>query len=105
EVDKDVQGDPLKRRDAVYNAISALELVREAEFEGRKGKPDAGKETETDKRVAEALDLYAQLYPQDPALPETFFRQGKLYYDYGVFDPAVRIWGTLLEKFPNSTFA
>ena len=40
-----------------------------------------------------------------PQLPELFFRQGKLYYDYGVYDSAVKIWGMLLEKFPNSEFA
>ncbi len=89
------------RHDALYNALAALERVRLAELEGRKGKP-GGQETETDKKFAEALELYAQLYPNDPALPELFFRQGKLYYDYGVYDPAVKIWGTLLEKFPNS---
>jgi TolA-binding protein len=105
EVDKDVQGDPLKRRDAVFNAIATLQAVRFAEFEKNKGKPEAGKETETDKKVTEALELYVQLYPNDPDLPETLFKQGKLYYDYGVFDPAVRIWASLLEKFPNSTFA
>lgn len=105
EEDKDVAGDPLKRHDAIYNAISALEIVRETELEQRKGKPDASKETETDKKVAEALELYAQLYPTDPALPELFFRQGKLYYDYGVYSPAVKLWGALLEKFPSSQYA
>jgi tetratricopeptide (TPR) repeat protein len=91
------------RRDALYNAIAALERVRVAELEAKKGK--GAQESETDKRFAEALELYAQLYPTDPALPELFFRQGKLYYDYAVYDPAVKIWGTLLEKFPNSTYA
>jgi TolA-binding protein len=105
EVDKDVLGDPLKRRDAVFNAIATLQAVRFAEFEKNKGKPDAGKETETDKKVTEALELYVQLYPNDPELPETLFKQGKLYYDYGVYDPAVRIWAALLEKFPNSQFS
>ena len=47
------------------------------ELEARKGKTSA-QETETDKKFAEALDLYAQLYPTDPQLPELFFRQGKL---------------------------
>ena len=94
------------RHDALYNALAALERVRLAELEARKGKATAGGqgETETDKRFAEALELYAQLYPNDPALPELFFKQGKLYYDYGVYDSAVKIWGTLLEKFPNSPY-
>jgi tetratricopeptide (TPR) repeat protein len=98
--------EPLKtlRHDALYNALAALERVRLQELEVRKNKPGV-EETETDKRFAEALDLYAQLYPTDPALPELLFRQGKIYYDHGVYDPAVKIWGQLLEKFPASPFA
>ena len=38
-------------------------------------------------------------------MPELLFRQGKLYYDYEVYDPAVRQWGLLLEKYPNSQYA
>ncbi len=101
--------EPLKtlRHDAIYNAIAALERVRFAELEARKKNPSdkALQETEADRKFAEALDLYAQLYPNDPALPELFFRQGRQYYDYGVYDSAVKIWGSLLEKFPRSQFA
>jgi len=101
--------EPLKslRHDAIYNAIAALERVRFAELEARKKLPQgsAFQETEADKKFAEALDLYAQLYPNDPALPELFFRQGRQYYDYGVYDSAVKIWGSLLEKFPRSQYA
>ena len=93
------------RHDALYNAIAALERVRFQEIEARKGKAGPPGETETDKRFAEALDLYAQLYPTDPVLPELFFKQGKFYYDNAVYDSAVKIWGTLLEKFPQSPFA
>ena len=102
EIDKNAPGDPLKRHDAIYNAIASLERVRVAELEARKaGKGRSRLETETDKKFAEALDLYSQLYPNDPALPELFFRQGKLYYDYEVYDSAVKLWGTMLEKCPH----
>lgn len=101
--------EPLKtlRHDAIYNAIAALERVRFAELEARRKQPQGGafQETEADKKFAEALDLYAQLYPNDPALPELFFRHGRQYYDYGVYDSAVKIWGSLLEKFPRSQVA
>ena len=102
----EAQKEPLRtlRHDAIYNALAALERLRVAELEARKGK-GAAQETPTDKQFAEALELYAQLYPTDPALPELFFRQGKLYYDYAVYDPAVKIWGSLIERFPSSPFA
>ena len=91
------------RHDAIFNAIASLERVRMAELEAKKNsKSESKEESEIDAKFAEALDLYAELYPNDPTLPELFYRQGKLYYDYNVFDSAVRIWGTLLEKFPNS---
>jgi tetratricopeptide (TPR) repeat protein len=98
--------EPLKsmRHDALYNAIAALDRQRQQELDLRKGKM-ATQESETDKTFAETLDYYAELYPTDPALPELLFRQGKLYYDYRVYDTAVKIWGNLLEKFPSSQFA
>jgi tetratricopeptide (TPR) repeat protein len=106
---EEAEREPLKtqRHDAIYNAIAALEKVRFTELEARKKLPQgsAFQETEADKKFAEALELYAQLYPSDPALPELFFRQGRQYYDYGVYDAAVKIWGSLLEKFPRSQYA
>ncbi len=101
--------EPLKtqRHDAIYNAIAALERVRLTELEARR-RQSAGSafhETEADKQFAEALELYAQLYPNDPALPELLFRQGQQYFDHGVFDPAVKIWGSLVERFPSSQYA
>lgn len=104
ELDKSAPGDPLRRHDAIYNAIASLERVRLAELEARKGK-GGSLETETDKKFTEALTLYSQLYPTDPALPDLFFRQGKLYYDYQVYDSAVKLWGTMLEKWPNDSHA
>ncbi len=94
-----------QRKDALRNALAAIGQVRAAEFAARKGKAATLGETETDKKFAEVLALYAELYPDAPDLPELFFRQGKLYYDYKVYDSAVKLWGTLLEKFPSSSFA
>jgi tetratricopeptide (TPR) repeat protein len=51
---------------------------------------------------AETLELYAQFYPGDPELPAMFYRQGRHYFDGGSYDSAVKIWGMLIEKFPNS---
>gem|GEM_PF-406950 len=105
----EAEREPLRtqRHDAIYNALAALERVRFGELEARKKQAQgtAFQESEADKKYSEALDLYAQLYPNDPALPELFFRQGRQYYDYGVYDAAVKIWGSLLEKFPRSQYA
>ena len=92
-------------RDALYNAIAALERQRYNEFESARQLGKKQRETSTDKKLTEALELYVATYPKDKDLPELLFRQGKLYYDYEVYDPAVRLWGLLLEKYPNSRFA
>lgn len=68
------------------------------------GPPVCG-ETENDRKLAAALGLYVELFPEDPDLPEILFRQGKLYYDRRVFDPAVRLFGQLIERFPASPYA
>ncbi len=92
-------------RTALYNALSALEVARAAEFEAAKTSGKKQQETPTDKKLTEAMELYVKNYPTDPQIPELLFRQGKLYYDYQVYDPAVRQWGLLLEKFPASKYS
>ncbi|MFK7991819.1 MAG: tetratricopeptide repeat protein [Sandaracinaceae bacterium] len=62
-------------------------------------------ETENDLRFSTAIELYVELFPDDPDLPEILFRQGRLYYDREIYDPAVRLFGQLLERFPNSPYA
>ena len=62
-------------------------------------------ETTNDRKFGEAIALYVELFPDDPDLPEILFRQGRLYYDRGVYDPAVRLFGQLLERFPRSEYA
>jgi tetratricopeptide (TPR) repeat protein len=83
------------RHDALYNALVALSREMES-------KHDVKGEAEADKSYAEALDLYAQFYPNDPQLPLMFYRQGKYFFASGKYDAAVKIWGMLLEKFPSS---
>ncbi len=119
-------------RDALYNAIGAFERVREAdlaecsgeggsrsgaasesasesESESEAAQPAASNpcegETANDRKFARAIELYVELYPDDPDLPEILFRQGRLYYDRGIYDPAVRLFGQLLERFPESQYA
>lgn len=91
-------------KDALYNAIGSFERVREQEIK-RCNPSEPCPETDNDKSFSRAIELYASYYPNDPDLPEILFRQGKLYYDRRVYDPAVRLFGQLLERFPNSPYA
>lgn len=92
-------------RNALYNALAALERARAREFEARRAAGKKQEESPLDKQLTEAMELYVKSYPNDSEVPELLFRQGKLYYDYEVYDPAVRQWGLLLEKYSSSRFA
>lgn len=91
-------------RDALYNAIGSFELVREREIK-QCSESAPCPETDNDKRFSRAIELYAAYYPNDPDLPEILFRQGKLYYERRIYDPAVRLFGELLERFPQGPYA
>ena len=90
------------RHDALYNALVALS--REMEVKPADASKGAGSDSfaRAADKYTEALDLYAQFYPKDPELPAMFYRQGRYYFDTGNYDPAVKILGMLLEKFPNA---
>jgi TolA-binding protein len=98
-------------RDALYNAIVAFETVRLAELETCKAPasteahaPECA-ETDTDRSFSEAITLYVQLFPSDPEVPGMLFRQGRMYFERGIFDPAVRQFGALLSNYPSSEYA
>jgi TolA-binding protein len=62
------------RHDALYNALVALARdMDQSQKQGKQGKPDESFGRAADKYV-EALDLYAQFYPNDPELPALFDR-------------------------------
>ncbi len=119
-------------KDALYNAIVAFESVRVKELEGCKpgaGHPaapaasataatgagaasptpqppvDPCSETATDHKFSDATALYVQLYPSDPEVPGILFRQGHLYFERGIYDPAIRQFGQLLDSYPQSQYA
>lgn len=92
-------------RGALYNALAALEALREGEFQAARSQNERPRETATDAKLTEAMELYAETYPDDPRVPELLFRQGRLYYDYELYDPAVRQLGLLLSKYPSSNEA
>ncbi len=77
----------------------------QAQGAGHPAAPQVCGETDNDRKFSQAIDLYVQLFPNDPDLPEILFRQGRLYYDRDIFDPAVRLFGQLLERYPSSQYA
>lgn len=68
-------------------------------------KADPCSETPTDHKFSDAVGLYVQLYPSDPEVPGILFRQGRMYFERGIYDPAIRQFGQLLDSYPNSEFA
>jgi TolA-binding protein len=68
-------------------------------------KADPCSETPTDHKFSDAVGLYVQLFPNDPEVPGILFRQGRMYFERGIYDPAIRQFGQLLDSYPQSEFA
>ena len=90
--------------EAAPEAEQEAEATEEAPTEQATADDPCG-ETDNDLRFSEAIELYVELFPEDPDLPEILFRQGNLYYTRQIYDPAVRLFGQLLERFPSSPYA
>lgn len=90
---------------AAQPAVATSEAPTDAPAEGTPAPEDPCGETENDRSFSQAIELYVQYFPQDPDLPEILFRQGRLYYDRAIYDPAVRLFGQLLERYPTSPYA
>ena len=112
--------------DALYNAIIAFETARVAELQACKPQeggaaagsgtapalrggasvlPPECQETETDRSFSEAVAFYIELYPNDPEVAGILFRQGRMYFERKIYDPAVRQFGQILQSYPKSEYA
>ena len=82
-------------KDALKNAMDAYEKARP--------KDTAGKHQlyPVDKKFGEAIDLFATLFPADPAIVGILFKQGQKFYDYGEYDEAIKRFGVIVTKYPN----
>ena len=87
-------------REALLQAIASYEKLR-------KDHSQAGKKEllPTDKRMGEAIDLYATLFPTDPEIANVLYKNGQLFYDYGEYDEAVKRFGLIVEKYPKKEVA
>jgi cellulose synthase operon protein C len=85
-------------RDALLRAMNAFERVRPDDLPQRGGR----ELLPVDRKFAEATDLYATLFPDDPEIVDVVFRNGMLFYDYGDFDEAVKRFGLIVTQHPDS---
>ena len=55
----------------------------------------------SDKKMGEAIDLYATLFPKDPEIPNILLKNGQLFYEHGEYDEAVKRFGKIVEAYPK----
>jgi TolA-binding protein len=82
-------------KDALMGAMAAFERARPPDTAGRRELVDV------DKKFAEAVDLYATLFPADPALVDVIFKNGQRFFDYGDYDEAIKRFGVIVTKYPD----
>jgi TolA-binding protein len=81
-------------KDALLQAMTAFEKLR---------KPTGGKReiTESDRKFADAADIYATLFPTDKDIVTVIFKNGQFFFDYGDYDEAVKRFGLIVEGHPD----
>src|SRR5262249_7336739 len=91
-------------KDALLQAMGAFEKLRQPVKTAAAG---GGKReiTDSDRKFAEAADLYATLFPNDKEIVTVIYKNGQFFYDYGDYDEAVKRVGLIVEKYPNDANA
>lgn len=83
-------------KDALLQAMAAFEKARPTNTAGKR------QLLPVDRKFAEAIDLYATLFPADQQLVSVIFRNGQLFYDYGDYDEAIKRFGLIVTKYPDN---
>jgi cellulose synthase operon protein C len=83
-------------KDALLQAMAAFEKARPPNTSGKR------QLLPVDRKFAEAIDLYATLFPADPQLVSVIFRNGQLFYDYGDYDEAIKRFGLIVTRYPDN---
>jgi TolA-binding protein len=85
-------------KEALLNCIAAYEKVRKDRAAGKQLLP-------SDKKMGEAIDLYATLFPTDPEIAHILIKNGELFFERGDYDEAVKRFGLVVEKYPKDPAA
>ena len=84
-------------KDALYKAMAAYKKARPA-MEKTAGRREL---LPVDRKFAEAIDLYATLFPADKAIVGVIYENGDLFYRYGDYDEAIKRFGLIVTKYPD----
>jgi TolA-binding protein len=84
-------------KDALYKAMNAFKKARPANAS------TAGRREllPVDRKFAEAIDLYATLFPADKDIVGVIFENGELFYRYGDYDEAIKRFGLIVTRYPD----
>jgi TolA-binding protein len=84
-------------KDALYKAMNAYKKARP------EGASTAGRREllPVDRKFAEAIDLYATLFPADKDIVNVIYENGELFYRYGDYDEAIKRFGLIVTRYPD----
>jgi cellulose synthase operon protein C len=84
-------------KDALFKAMDAYKKARPP------GASTAGRREllPVDRKFAEAIDLYATLFPADKDIVGVIYENGELFYRYGDYDEAIKRFGLIVTRYPD----
>ncbi|HWN67358.1 MAG TPA: tetratricopeptide repeat protein [Haliangium sp.] len=86
-------------KDALLKAMEAFEKARPPAPAGGAG--TKRELAQADRKFADAVDLYATLFPADPELVGVIYRNGEMFHTYGDYDEAIKRFGLIVTKYPD----
>ncbi|HEY4187150.1 MAG TPA: tetratricopeptide repeat protein [Polyangia bacterium] len=82
-------------KDALLQAMTSFEKLRKPAGGGKR------EITESDRKFADAADIYATLFPKDKEIVTVIFKNGQFFFDYGDYDEAIKRFGLIVEGHPD----
>ncbi|HTR52910.1 MAG TPA: tetratricopeptide repeat protein [Kofleriaceae bacterium] len=86
-------------KDALLDAIAAFEAARPKDTAGHR------QLYPVDTKFAEAVDLYATLFPADKAIVGVIFKNCQMFFDYSEWDQVIKRCGLIVTKYPTDANA
>jgi TolA-binding protein len=87
-------------KEALLQSIASYERIRK-----ERGGASQRQTLPSDKKLGEAIDIYASLFPKDPEIANILFKNGELSYERGDYDEAVKRFGKIVEGWPSAPVA
>lgn len=100
-----LQDEALRQDSTSVSSSGTLAKISEVDSTAAQPQLQPQSFSETEKKLAYALDNYVRLFPHEPETAKILAKSGAVYYEHHQFDEALKYFKTLTRHFPESAEA